>query len=311
LDGLVAASSYGGVYLSTDQGGHWARLKAPQASGTTVNLAVEGNCVWLGTDAGVYRSLDRGVTWSLGRPTDRDTLIQAIVSDPPFLLALAHEGVYRSSDSGSSWTRLALGRSGDNWDLGHLAHAGSRLFMTLQYRGLLVSPDHGDTWSEDGSLTGFKGIFLGMGADVYATRDGVYRSSDQGATWTGVHTGMAATSVNRLASAGPGKVAATAVGDAFGTEDGGDHWRLLSPPRGNGKIGAIANLGDICMRSIRITASSGPGTWVESGNPLRWSMRIFSGPKASFSVWVRISAFVPAQAPAPFPVRMIPDGRGT
>ena len=66
--------------------------------------------LYVGTDIGVIRSVDGGVTWSVRNEELRAFSVRAIAIDPhdaSFVVIGGLTGVYRSTDSGRSWTQIS------------------------------------------------------------------------------------------------------------------------------------------------------------------------------------------------------------
>jgi photosystem II stability/assembly factor-like uncharacterized protein len=109
---IFAASSGGGIFLSTNNGASWKLLGLQNLD--VVSLAVSGSHVFAGTNgSGIFISDDEGSTWrkaeiSLERPnifafavvprSDGDAIIYA---------GTYYDGVYRSTDYGSHWVNTS------------------------------------------------------------------------------------------------------------------------------------------------------------------------------------------------------------
>jgi photosystem II stability/assembly factor-like uncharacterized protein len=179
-DGLALSDPTDGVHfrvIATDDGGmswHVTGLQMPAAPGAFA-FAASGECLttdhghraWFGSggsEASVFRSDDRGVTWTkaptpmLVGPTAGINGIafngqtRGIAVGGDFALPTASADSFaRSSDRGSSWTLAPAApaeyRSGVAWVDGHTAIAAG-------LSGSDVSTDFGATWQrfDDGSL---------------------------------------------------------------------------------------------------------------------------------------------------------------
>jgi hypothetical protein len=106
---IYVSSPTCGVWVSTVRGGSWRDASGNLPSFAVVGLAVDGDGhVYAAlADAGVYRSIDGGGSWSLmGNPPSRFPAITDLLADPvsPAVLHVAtNGGIYRSADGGASW----------------------------------------------------------------------------------------------------------------------------------------------------------------------------------------------------------------
>jgi photosystem II stability/assembly factor-like uncharacterized protein len=148
-----------------------------------------------GTSKGVAYSYDFGATWSL---PDSGYLagnsIYGIGSIGNVLLACTSSEIFRSTDLGESWT--SVDTSGF-YSFSSLFQYGSKLFVTASIgylEGVLLSTDSGKTWSlsNKGLTSSEVQAVTSMGSTLYAgtAGDGIFRSSDSGATWHPGPTGI-------------------------------------------------------------------------------------------------------------------------
>ncbi len=145
-----------------------------------------------GDDGGVRRSMDDGDTWEnlydcyIGRTISYGADGNLYASIWPHP---AHEGLYRSTDNG------------DNWELLTMIAYGNNIFsITISTLTIPVT------------------IFAG-------TRDGVWRSIDNGTTWAYANEGIPwATWVRDIEVDSSGIVVAATTSGLFSSEDNGDTW---------------------------------------------------------------------------------------
>lgn len=208
-DGYVfAATSYGGVYRSSDHGNNWEQASQGLTTGNVRTLFVFGGNLFAGTPQGVFRSTDDGGSWSAVNNGLTAAYVgrMAGVSDTLFA-GTAGWGVYRSTDSGSSWEASNNGLSCDRVIVNGLetvTAAGGQdyLFVATYGAGLFVSGDEGATWARTGLLDANITLLQSSGSAIYAaTSDsGVFMSTDYGATW--LHGGTSLGYLNALAVSG-------------------------------------------------------------------------------------------------------------
>ena len=195
----ILAISDAGAYSSSD-GTTWARAAAQLDSSVSVEAFASdtsGSLVLAGTNAGIFRSSDRGDTWmpaSVGLRSSAITALAIDPRDPTTVWAIGNgfdgedSGLFRSGDAGLDWS-LGSGPRG-----------------SLGFGALTVDPEHSSTLCVGGST--------------------FYRSIDGGDTWTSSPLPGGA-SVNSLATdpGSPEGVWAATSGGLFRRDDGSQGWR--------------------------------------------------------------------------------------
>ena len=228
----------GGVWKSTDGGDSWTHLltDADTSSIGAVALAPSNrNDVWVGTGeanvrndtltgGGVYYSPDGGKTWQFKGLKDAGQ-IAAIVIDPddPDVVTVAalgdpwgpnkDRGVFRTTDGGKTWQKVLYvddktGASDLAIDPANPNVLFAGMWSVRRYPWTLV----------DGSKTG-----------------GIWKSTDGGATWTQLKSGLPDGNTGRIslavAPSNPERVYAvipTRHGMLWVSDDQGAHWRMVS-----------------------------------------------------------------------------------
>lgn len=208
------------LFRSSDDGATWDELWRPsalRALATSSAFATDGTLFAAGNDNQVYRSVDRGATWTLSNAgIDIGFFPFAFAISPVFstdhTLFLAGFGpLYRSTDGGLHWSAL-LGSHGPHYGVAVSPNFAVDRTVLASYReieasaivpesGVFRSTDGGDTWTYAGyGLPGTYEPFPGplafspnFAADhtVYVADMGtgfmgarrVYRSVDGGQSW--------------------------------------------------------------------------------------------------------------------------------
>ena len=248
-----AGAASGGIFKTLDGGIHWQPIFDDQPVASIGSLAVapsDPNVVWAGTGEpfirsnisvgeGIYKSTDAGKTWTLAglEKTGRIARIAIDPSNPNNVMACAvghaygpqpERGVFRTIDGGRTWERTLFVDE----------HTGcSDMAMDprnprLVFAGMWQIEIH--TWGRDSG---------GSGSGLFMSRDG-------GASWKRLSGhGLPTRPVGRVAVAiahsNPNRVYTmietgdgvpwngkeTDRGQIWGSEDGGETWRMISTDR--------------------------------------------------------------------------------
>jgi len=231
---IYAGFSGGGVWKTLDGGSNWAPLTESLGTLSVGALAMDPsntNTLYLGlgdafdgTGIGMMKTTDGGATWTGPVYLGDSTVINAIQVAPgntSIVLAATNTGVYRSADAGATWTlvNLATGVAGNPyaWSLGWTG--GSNFVVSVEANPTVTT----------------------------GTTDGrIYRSADDGATWTRatgptassglgrITVGVAASTRNTPATAVlyamaavPNATTASDLADLFKSTNGGATWTAL------------------------------------------------------------------------------------
>ncbi len=197
-DIIVAVES--GVYRSSDEGVTWIRL-TNQIVGTYA-MGARGDGLLIATGSmGFWRSIDNGDTWTMS-----DNLLGPMHDGIAFsaygtcFVGSLLDGLYRSTDDGQTWEYISapFGEANQLQDVVVdtvndyvYATAFHQFYQTPTYNKVFRSDDDGVTWTQVDSVGG---ISLSMGIDshgnVYSARQPTARSTDHGATWTDISSGV-------------------------------------------------------------------------------------------------------------------------
>jgi photosystem II stability/assembly factor-like uncharacterized protein len=207
-----AGSASGGVWKTTNGGQLWTNI-TPDLNNlaTTVLAMAESNhqIIYLGTGEGfgnvdyvtgngIFKSTDRGASWSYLNGTVDFGNINRIIVDPSnanIVLAAADFGIYRSTDGGSNWTQVY--NSFDIQDLRSTPGNFQVQYATRNGVGVIKSIDGGVTWnlSNNGmspsgrieiaiSPVNTNRIFASAEGTQSGSESDLFFSDDAGATWS-------------------------------------------------------------------------------------------------------------------------------
>ena len=218
---IWAASASGGMWITSDGGTTWRTTTDDLPSlaiGAVCVLPTNPDVVLVATGegihwsyvvygTGIYRSTDGGETWqptSLGHQVTDSHGFHVMEANPitGTVLAGANDGLWRSSDDGATWIQVKAG--GDYYDVKWKPGSATRVYATKggdsAGNNIKVSTDDGLTWTKAGtgqpasdlvSKTSLavtaadpSVIYAHYGNSQTGGTLGIYRSTDDGATWS-------------------------------------------------------------------------------------------------------------------------------
>jgi len=194
--------------------------------------------LWLiGTEFGVFRSRPDAQGWefaSEGLPRDRVGCLHVVPGSPVLIYAgvgsCTPRGIYCSADGGTSWTPRTAGLGSRLvWAIAHDQNDASVLYAGTE-NGLYWSTNAGLQWSP----RGFAGSRVSEivsdpsgGGRLWASvaGAGVYRSTNQGASWDSTSFGMMGHPfLDDIKVSVTGDTLYAAGNDPYRSTDGGNHW---------------------------------------------------------------------------------------
>jgi photosystem II stability/assembly factor-like uncharacterized protein len=224
-----AGSASGGIWKTTDGGSNWQWLTPSIPNLATTTLAMAGsnhNTIYAGTGegfgnvdgvngSGIFKSLDRGGTWSFLTNTITLGSINRLAVDPNNennVFAAANSGIYHSADGGNTWTQVY---SGLVQDLRPSPGNFSILYAAENAVGVLKSIDGGLNWTQSNTgmspngrveiavspantnnlIASAEGSLSGVNSDLYF-------SNNAGVTWYLVSLALNGQTVDYLSTQG-------------------------------------------------------------------------------------------------------------
>ena len=217
-----------GVFRRATDGDGWQHVLKEHETYTVSVSPGDPNVVFAGTADGVYRSIDRGKSFTRTKFPDTGTQIWSILhdpADPKLMLAGASPvAVYRSEDGGESWKRMPDPGMPDRAKMPFACRVmrfaastrrAGEVFAALEVNGVMRSTDGGESWSDcsddlirlaekphlrskivsdttnEGMLDGHAICTTAADPDsvILAVRMGLFRSSDEGRHWEDLEVG--------------------------------------------------------------------------------------------------------------------------
>lgn len=230
-----------GVFRSTDHGQSWTPTvpySAPVGSWQGMALLVEGNTVHLGINpyGGVRRSTDGGLTWTLVSQGLAPSLLpHTLVRSGGDLLLATNRGIWRGTGTEPQWSHTDGGIP--HTSLVTMVDAGDRLFATTrsteagQSEGVHMSLDGGHTWQpRNAGLSvelNFDALYAGEGFLLASAQLNMYRSTDNGLTWTNLLQNGPSGDVTAIVAWNGALYASTYGGGIFCSVNDGLTWQSI------------------------------------------------------------------------------------
>lgn len=189
IDGdLIIAGSEGGTFISHNHGDTWSEVSYSNPNyfrrDAARSIEISDSLIFIGTiENEVFRSLDRGQTWSYSGVGMSGENVSCIKIFGTKVLATTENGVNRSNNNGANWAISNTGINGVTCST--IGYMGNNLLVGTS-AGLYLSTDSGTVWTAlSNSLSG-KQIFglHSNGSKLFATTNaGLFSSIDSGLTW--------------------------------------------------------------------------------------------------------------------------------
>ncbi len=261
---VVASTTGGEIHVTSNQGASWT--KTADLGSHTFSMTAIGMHVFVATfDNGIQHSTDGGLTWS-PLPSAPTGYFVTVAASGGLLFASNDQSLLRSDDEGATWTTVS--------DLAsfQLVTHGTQLLILKPSYGLIESSDDGLTWNQfDGMWTRppIGSVAVVGSTHLAGTYQGIFRSTDNGDTWTASHAGIGQIYVSDIVSMGTTFFASVPNSGVYRSTDDGQTWVLSST--------GLTDLGVTCLHSDGTTLYVGTfnnGVYRSTNQGLSWT---FSG----------------------------------
>jgi len=303
----------------------WSSIGPYGPGGNVRSLAIDpaaSGTLYAGTDGGIFKSVDAGVTWGPVKSGLTSFTVFALVLDPSAhenVYAGTNGGVFKSVNAGASWSAQRTG-------LGKIAvlalaidpSSPSTLYAGTATAGVFKSTDGGSTWgASNNGLPQIEIRSLAVtpapsGTIFAATSGGVYRSADAATTWLpapGFSASVRSVEVDPL---NPSVVYAGTEGvfttsGVFKSTDGGATWTPMNNGLGNATVLSVA-VSSTTAGTVFL-GTQGGGVFVTTNAGTSWRVLVGSPETANDVVIDPAGRAVYAGGPTGF--FRSPDGGGT
>lgn len=282
LYATLRTSTESGVFKSTDAGTTFTNIFPMQSNRDVNAIAISSqnsNRVWISTySQGIFKSVDGGANWI---PSGLSSIkVRYLTIDPNNEQILyagtgdinSNGGIYKSTDGGSSWSQIGASTYGNKNCLNIFVDKSNsnRVFAGSDFN-LYVSNDAGNSWTAlplGNTFPPATIVDLTTSSTIYSSvaSAGIYKSTDNGASWVLKNASMGASLVFRLSQDTSGDLFATRVGSGGGvwrSEDGAESWENVADPAWGG-----ASTWGLDVKDGRIAVSvEGLGLFVADTTP--------------------------------------------
>ncbi|MBK6504264.1 MAG: T9SS type A sorting domain-containing protein [Ignavibacteria bacterium] len=180
----IYCSGYGVVFVSTDNGNSWIQtgLGLPQSQISGL-ISQSRDLFACSYDFGLFNSTNEGTSWTEDNSSFSGHQVSSFsVVDNYLLASTTGNKLLRTSNNGLNWSSSAVGITGVN--ISRLLSKDGLLFC-VTYDNVFRSTDQGDSWTSLGLNDQYNVDLISYRDYIYALSFwNVQKSSDNGQTWT-------------------------------------------------------------------------------------------------------------------------------
>ncbi|MDD5363426.1 MAG: T9SS type A sorting domain-containing protein [Ignavibacteria bacterium] len=233
---IYTCNSGAGIYYSANNGTTWTDYNIGLKNLNVNCLAVQKSkyIVYAGTDSGVFKTSPTYSMWTPSNNGLTSLRIMSIAVDGNYLFAGTYfDGIFKSTNGGQSWdtTSFQFGRFNQSAVGMNVIYFVQSSTHSRPWRSLFASYDKGITWTEVFSSFQYALInsVAATGNLVFlGNEDGVYRSTDKGATWKKSNLYMKDSAVTSIYYYNNLVVAGTSSGNIYKSSDNGNTWNSFN-----------------------------------------------------------------------------------
>jgi photosystem II stability/assembly factor-like uncharacterized protein len=224
-DNVFIGIQYSFIRSSNDEGVTWMQAKDQYdfQGGNARGIMKTGTDLYVYGDSYILRSSDKGATWQYRDEGIRNQLIFGITSTTSHIVATTERDIFLSDDHGATWIKKPAGISPA---IRSVYSDGVNIYLET-WSGLFRSTTNGDSWEKISSGLSNESIecLINIGDVLFAgTSEGLYKTSNGGATWELSLDGPAYT----LAARGTDLFLGSNHGNIFFSSDLGETWTDIS-----------------------------------------------------------------------------------
>lgn len=244
---LYLGTRESGIWHTTDAGAHWLPTSLRTGDYQCLDFdPLNHRIMYTAAGSTVLKSLDAGQSWGVVYTESQPVNILTCVAVDPlngrFVWAFTSGGkVLRSDDYGQTWTLQTVLPAFEPRLIRVLPNDSGDILVFTKTAGIFRGDHHGSTWTplkgnldEVSGSTDIRSVALHSSGWYIATAGGLLRSTDDGQTWTAIHTLVTAGSIavqNVAVHPRTGQDIFITVGQKLHhTTDGGASWSVTTLP---------------------------------------------------------------------------------
>jgi hypothetical protein len=272
----LIATSTASIYYSDNNGVNWI---ASNISGANVRqIAIVNNTILINSFAGVYRSVDMGLTYNYSNTGINGTNPNIVniynLNNVIYCLKSNSIEVYKSNDEGISWSLSNLGLTGTS---GNFTNVNSKLYLG-NTNGIFEFNTTTNTWSISSLSQSIAGGIIhynnGKYFALHTNNPHLVSTIDNGQTWQETDSGVLMAGIGKLMSTENNKLFGISSG-LFLFDEVGNFWNRFSPYNYDfgGTLLSTLNTQIFCISygaGNKYYIGTNGGVWSSNDNGVTW-----------------------------------------
>ncbi len=258
-----------GLYASTDDGDTWHHIPTLQTYVSVSGVVIIGNRIYISTlEDGVWHSDDDGDSWIPMNDGLANMSIREFSRIGTTLVAGTENGAFRKKADEDVWTSINAGFVEQPINMEPINSARVASGLDPVPIGLFPSGLRVDSFTAMGNL-----LYIGILIGGNSGDSGVFRSDDEGDTWTRITTEEMTHTVEGLTAFGTTLYASTFGGGVFRSEDSGDSWTTVNNGLTDQTVSALLAVSEdtVFVGTLDggvFSTTDGGNSWVEANTGL-------------------------------------------